>query len=159
MHNEDVLLKIKRLSAYATIPKYMSNGAAGLDLSAAFNPEKETENVKGGKFQIYSKDWAIVPTGLAVEIQPGYEGQVRSRSGLAARRGIHVLNSPGTIDSDYRGEIHVVLANFGLGIFSLSPGDRIAQLVITPVIRANIVEVEDFGETVRGAGGLGSTGI
>ena len=101
---------------------------------------------------------ALVPTGLILELPPGYEAQVRPRSGLALNYGITVLNSPGTIDSDYRGEVSVVLANLGYAPFEIRRGERIAQLVITPVTRANLVEVSTVSGTVRGDGGFGSTG-
>jgi dUTP pyrophosphatase len=101
---------------------------------------------------------AKIPTGLFMEIPPGYEAQVRPRSGLAAKFGVTVLNSPGTIDSDYRGELEVILVNLGAGAFTVNTGDRIAQLVIAPVCRAEIAEVSVLSETERGAGGFGSTG-
>ena len=100
----------------------------------------------------------MVSTGLYLEIPPGHEGQVRSRSGLAAKQGVFVLNSPGTIDSDYRGEVKVILANMGQSEYSVSIGDRIAQLIICPIIQAKFVNNEDMSSTARGAGGFGSTG-
>jgi dUTP pyrophosphatase len=102
---------------------------------------------------------AKIPTGLFMEIPPGYEGQVRPRSGLALRSGVTVLNSPGTIDSDYRGELEVILINFGGESFRVKNGDRIAQMVISPVYRIEIAEAGTLSETQRGAGGFGSTGI
>ena len=101
---------------------------------------------------------AKIPTGLFIEIQKGYEGQVRPRSGLAIKNGISVLNSPGTIDSDYRGEVEVILVNLGQEAFTVKNNDRIAQLVIAPVIQAKITEAASLGETERGSGGFGSTG-
>ena len=101
---------------------------------------------------------AAIPTGLAVEIPPGFEGQVRPRSGLALKSGVTCLNSPGTIDADYRGEVKVILANLSRDTFTVRRGDRIAQLVISPVARARLTEVEQLGESARGAGGFGSTG-
>jgi dUTP pyrophosphatase len=101
----------------------------------------------------------LVPTGLALEIPSGFEGQVRPRSGLALRHGISIVNSPGTIDADYRGEVGVILINLGEDTFTVNPGDRIAQLVITPVIRASLVERKALKRTRRGAGGFGHTGV
>jgi len=100
----------------------------------------------------------LVPTGLCLEIPPGFEGQVRPRSGLAARQGLTVLNTPGTIDSDYRGEVQVILVNLGSEEVVITPGDRIAQLIIAPVTRARLVEVETLAESERGDGGFGHTG-
>ena len=100
----------------------------------------------------------MIPTGLKMEIPAGYEGQVRTRSGLAATRGLVVLNSPGTIDADYRGEVKVILMNLGSEPVTISRGERVAQLVIAPVTRVAITEVEDVDETIRGSGGFGSTG-
>jgi dUTP pyrophosphatase len=99
-----------------------------------------------------------VPTGLAIELPEGYEGQVRPRSGLAARHGIALLNAPGTIDADYRGEVQVILVNHGQAPFAAQRGERIAQLVVAPVARVEVVEVDDLSDTARGAGGFGSTG-
>ena len=126
----------------------MSSGAAGLDLAAA--PEAPIEIAPGGR--------AAVPTGLAFEIPAGFEGQVRPRSGLARKLGITIPNAPGTIDSDYRGEVLVLLMNLGTEPFVVKPGDRIAQLVIAPVVTAELEEVADLGATVRGDGGFGHTG-
>lgn len=130
-------------------PAYASVGAAGLDLVAA--PEEEILLPVGGR--------ATVPTGIAIALPDGYEGQVRPRSGLAARHGITVLNAPGTIDSDYRGEIGVILINLGDAPFAIRRGLRVAQLVIAPVIRAELSAVANLDETARGAGGFGSTGL
>jgi dUTP pyrophosphatase len=129
-------------------PAYASAGAAGIDLAAAvdqsltLNPEHR----------------ALVPTGIAIALPEGYEGQVRPRSGLALKHGLTVLNSPGTIDCDYRGEVQVILANLGTEPVTIRRGDRIAQLVIAPVTRAEIRRVAELPETMRGAGGFGSTG-
>jgi dUTP pyrophosphatase len=101
---------------------------------------------------------AAVPTGFAIEIPPGFEGQVRPRSGLAFKQGITVVNAPGTIDADYRGEIKVLLVNLGSETHEIHPGDRIAQLVISPVVRAEVLESDDLEETARGDGGFGHTG-
>ncbi len=135
----------------ASLPAYATEGAAGLDLSAAL--EAPLCLPRGG--------WEAVPTGLAIALPPGHEGQVRPRSGLAARHGVTVLNAPGTIDEDYRGEVKVLLVNLGPHDFTVHPGDRIAQLVVAPVARARVVLVEDaaaLGGTARGEGGFGSTG-
>ena len=129
------------------LPAYASAHAAGLDLVAAADVE------------IASMGRAVVPTGLAIALPEGFEAQVRPRSGLAARHGVTVLNAPGTIDADYRGEVQVLLINLGAQPFSVSRGMRIAQLVIAPVVRANLVEAEALDGTARGAGGFGSTGL
>ena len=129
------------------LPRYMSAGAAGLDLLA---------DVEGG-IVIGAGERRLVPTGIAVAIPDGYEGQVRPRSGLAARAGVTVLNAPGTIDADYRGEIQVLLVNLGEEPVTLERGERIAQLVIAPVTRAALAEVAALPATPRGAGGFGST--
>jgi dUTP pyrophosphatase len=130
------------------LPKYMSAGAAGLDLPAAV---KEGKTLQPGEF-------AKIPTGFAIALPQGYEAQVRPRSGLAARHGVTVLNTPGTVDSDYRGEIGVILINLGSEPFTINRGDRIAQLVISPVVQGNLEEVSDLEETRRGPGGFGHTG-
>ncbi len=130
------------------LPAYASEGAAGLDLRAVV--EKELLLPPG--------DRALVPTGLAIAVPPGYEAQVRPRSGLALRHGIVLPNSPGTIDSDYRGELHVIMANAGTEPFAIQRGDRIAQLVLAPVARLEWDEVDELPESERGAGGFGSTG-
>jgi len=130
------------------LPRYMTPGAAGLDLPAAVD---EPLTIEPGRL-------ASVPTGMSVAIPPGYEGQVRPRSGLALRHQMTVLNSPGTIDSDYRGPVQVLLANLGPEPFTVRRGDRIAQLIIAPVVQAEVVEVADMDATERGEGGMGSTG-
>ena len=135
-----------RLRPEAFLPRYMSDGAAGLDLAAA-----EAVTLLPGRR-------ALVATGLAVAVPAGFEGQVRPRSGLAARHGVTCLNSPGTIDADFRGELKVVLVNHGDEPFAVTPGMRIAQLVVAPVVRAETVEVEELPPTERGGGGFGSTG-
>jgi dUTP pyrophosphatase len=132
------------------LPSYQSEHAAGFDLVAAVPSANPVTIAPGAR--------ALVPTGLAIALPEGYEAQVRPRSGLAARHGLTILNSPGTIDADYRGEIQVVLANLGSESFAVSRGMRIAQLVIAPVVRAHIVEVESLDKTSRGGGGFGSTG-
>jgi len=144
------VIKVKRVREQAELPRYMSAGAAGLDLGAAL--ERAIELPPGAR--------ALVPTGLVVELPPGHEGQVRPRSGLAVRHGLTVLNAPGTIDSDYRGEISVALINLGSEAVSIAPRMRIAQLVVAPVSRVEVEEVVDcdLSLTARGAGGFGHTG-
>jgi dUTP pyrophosphatase len=129
------------------LPAYTTSGAAGMDIYAA-----QPIDIAPGAV-------ALVPTGIAIAVPEGYEAQVRSRSGLAAKNGIFALNSPGTIDSDYRGEIRVILANFGSEPFSIQRGDRIAQMVIARYERIQWQEVEQLDATERGEGGFGSTGI
>lgn len=142
------VIAVKRLRPEAILPRYMTAGAAGLDLCAAID---EPLTLAPGERQ-------LVPTGLAMAIPAGYEGQVRPRSGLALRQGLTMLNSPGTIDSDYRGEICVIAINHGQQDAVLNPGDRIAQLVIAPVVRAVLEEQAELEETLRGTGGFGHTG-
>ena len=132
------------------LPAYETAGAAGMDLRAAV-PEAEPLVLRPG-------DRVLAPTGLSIAVPPGYEAQVRPRSGLAIRNGVTCLNTPGTIDSDYRGEVKVILANLGAENFVVRRGDRIAQLVICPVVQARWLEVDSLDETTRGAGGFGSTG-
>lgn len=130
------------------LPAYATAGAAGLDLLAAL----------GEAIEIPPQGRALVPTGLAIELPDGYEAQIRPRSGLALRHGLTVLNAPGTIDSDYRGEVSVLLVNLGDRPVRLARGERIAQMVVAPVARIAWRERPDLGETARGAGGYGSTG-
>jgi dUTP pyrophosphatase len=132
------------------LPAYQTNDAAGLDLMAAV-AENEPLTLASGQY-------ALVPTGLAIALPPGYEAQVRPRSGLAAKHGLTVLNSPGTIDADYRGEIKVILINHGPTAFVIKRGERIAQMVIAPMVQAALVPVATLSPTDRGAGGFGSTG-
>jgi dUTP pyrophosphatase len=132
------------------LPAYETADAAGMDLRAAV-PEAEPYRLDPG-------DRAAIPTGLCVALPPGFEGQVRPRSGLALKSGVSVLNSPGTIDADYRGEIRVILINLGPESVTFRRGDRIAQLVIAPVVRAEWEEADSLEATARGAGGFGSTG-
>jgi dUTP pyrophosphatase len=142
------LLRYRKLRPGALAPRYMSAGAAGLDLaSAAEAPLRLEPGARLG-----------VPTGLALEIPPGFEGQVRPRSGLAMKFGVTILNAPGTIDSDYRGELTVLLVNLGREPHIINPGDRIAQLVIAPVIQVEIEESSELSDTARGGGGFGHTG-
>ena len=146
------LVRVVRLKhgAGLPLPAYHSKGAAGLDLVAALDAQHPLTLAPGAR--------ALVPTGLVLELPEGYEAQVRPRSGLALKYGIAVLNSPGTIDSDYRGEVGVVLANLGHAPFEIRRGERIAQLVVLPVARAELQEVAEVSLTARGEGGFGSTG-
>jgi len=139
---------IKRLSKNISLPKYETEGSSGMDLSASIEKEIQIEPGKS----------AIIPTGLAVSIPRNFEIQIRPRSGLAAKNQISVLNTPGTIDADYRGELKVILINLSDKIFKIEKGLRIAQMVLCPVIKATLKEVETLEETKRGAGGFGSTG-
>ncbi len=132
------------------LPAYATADAAGLDLMAAL-PE-------GSEFTLEAGERGLVPTGIALQLSRGFEAQIRPRSGLALKHGVTVLNSPGTIDADYRGEIGVILINLGQEPFTLRRGDRIAQLVVAPVARAMPVDVDDLTGTERGTGGFGSTG-
>jgi dUTP pyrophosphatase len=132
-----------------TIPQYQSDGASGADLRARL----------GEDIVLAPGQRALIPTGLRLEIPRGLEAQVRPRSGLAAKHGISVLNSPGTIDSDYRGEVQVILVNLGQEQFRIRSGDRIAQLVFSPVVRVTFRREASVDETARGSGGFGSTGV
>lgn len=140
-------VKITLLHPLAIIPEYQTIGAAGADLSSV----ESVEIPYGGH--------ALVKCGFAIELPLGYEAQIRSRSGLALKKEVTVLNSPGTIDSDYRGEIGVILRNFGRETFVVKPGDRIAQMVIAPVVQANFQRIDTLGASDRGDGGFGSTGV
>tara|TARA_Y100000591_G_C21237827_1_gene407567 strand:- start:13 stop:453 length:441 start_codon:yes stop_codon:yes gene_type:complete len=139
---------IKRLSEKVKLPKYETNGSSGMDLSADVD---SSVKIDPGKT-------AIIPTGISLSIPNNYEIQIRPRSGLAAKNQISVLNTPGTIDSDYRGEIKVILINLGEKIFIVDKGDRIAQMVVCPIIKAKFKEVESLEKSQRGSGGFGSTG-
>jgi dUTP pyrophosphatase len=139
---------IKRLSQQVSLPKYETTGSSGLDLAANIN---SNINIDPGKT-------AIIPTGLAISIPKGFEIQIRPRSGLAAKKQLSVLNTPGTIDADYRGEIKVILINHGHQVFVVEKGLRIAQMVVCPVIQAQLEEVNELSDTIRGKGGFGSTG-
>jgi dUTP pyrophosphatase len=148
---EPPLLQVHCLRPDAIEPRYASDAAAGLDLAAALDDEL---TLPPGK-------WAAVPTGLAIALPAGHEGQVRPRSGLAAKHGLTVLNAPGTIDEDYRGEVKVLLVNLSSEPYTLRSGDRIAQLVVAPVSRVRVErrqQAEELGTTARGTGGFGSTG-
>ena len=142
-----VKLLIKKLHKNIILPEYKTDGSSGMDLMA--NVDQTVKILPGEK--------KIISTGIMVAIPEQYEIQIRPRSGLAAKNGISVLNTPGTIDSDYRGEIKVILINLGKDIFQINKNDRIAQMIICPIIRVELKEVESLPETVRGEGGFGST--
>jgi len=142
-----VKLLIKKLHKNIILPEYKTDGSSGMDLMA--NVEQTVKILPGEK--------KIISTGIMVAIPEQYEIQIRPRSGLAAKNGISVLNTPGTIDSDYRGEIKVILINLGKDIFEVNKNDRIAQMIVCPIIKVELKEVESLPETVRGEGGFGST--
>lgn len=150
--DEPIAVAIRRLphGEGLPLPAYQSAGAAGLDLVAAISTESTIIIEPGSR--------KLVPSGIALQLPAGFEAQVRPRSGLALEHGVTILNTPGTIDSDYRGEICVLLANFGNRDFELRRGMRIAQLVVAPVSRASLTVVDQLDESERGAGGFGSTG-
>ena len=139
---------IKRLSSKVELPKYKTEGSSGLDLMAFI--EKS--------IKLNPKESVLVPTGISIAIEKDLEIQIRPRSGLAAKSNISVLNTPGTIDSDYRGEIKVILFNHGKNEFIINNKDRIAQMVLAPIIKAEFEEVDELPDTIRGEGGFGSTG-
>lgn len=144
-------LKVLLLRPGAQLPTYASAGAAGLDLQAALD----------GPLTLAPGDRAAVPTGIAIALPEGHEGQVRPRSGLARKHGISMVNAPGTIDEDYRGEVQVLLINLGREPYVIQPGDRIAQLIVAPVTRVHIAtatHADELGATTRGDSGFGSTG-
>ena len=143
-----VKVLIKKLNSSAQLPTYKTKGASGMDLMACI---EKPINLKPGKS-------CLIPTGLSVAFSEKYEIQIRPRSGLAAKNSISVLNTPGTIDSDYRGEIKVILFNHGKNDFLINNKDRIAQMILTPVIKMDLEETDDLPETIRGEGGFGSTG-
>lgn len=146
-------LRVRRLdhNRDLPLPRYETAGAAGMDLVAA--------NPADGPIVLAPARRALVPTGLVIQLEPGYEAQVRPRSGLALKHGVTVLNAPGTIDADYRGEVQVLLVNLGQEPFTITRGMRIAQMVVAPVTMVELVEVEDVDETARSASGFGSTGL
>jgi dUTP pyrophosphatase len=139
---------IKRLSKEVSLPKYQTSGSSGMDLAAYIDNNMKLEPGRS----------IIVPTGLSVSIPKGFEIQIRPRSGLAAKQNISVLNTPGTIDADYRGEIKVILINLGDQVFVVENGSRIAQMVVCPIIQARLEEVDELNDTIRGSDGFGSTG-
>lgn len=143
-----VRVLIKRLSPSVQLPSYKTNGASGMDLMAFIEQPIELEPGKS----------CLVPTGLSVAFPEEYEIQIRPRSGLAAKNNITVLNTPGTIDSDYRGELKIILFNHGNENFLINNSDRIAQMILTPVIKMELQETDELPKTVRGEGGFGSTG-
>ena len=141
-------MQFRRLREDAVVPRYMTDGAAGMDLCAALD----------GPVEMRPGHRVAISTGLALALPDGFEGQVRARSGLAREHGVTLVNSPGTIDCDFRGTVTVLLINHGQEPVTIKPGDRVAQLVIAPVVQAELVEVSELPETRRGAGGFGSTG-
>jgi dUTP pyrophosphatase len=141
-------IQIKKLSSSVSIPKYETPGSSGMDVAAFVK----------SNIIIYPGEKALVPTGLSISIPLGHEIQIRPRSGLAVKKNITVLNTPGTIDADYRGEIKVILINLGKEKFIIKNGDRIAQMVVAPVVQADLEEVKELSGTERGSGGFGSTG-
>ena len=143
-----VKVLIKKLDSAVKLPEYKTDGASGMDLIAFL---KESINVK-------PKTSSLIPTGISVAFTENYEIQIRPRSGLEAKKNITVLNTPGTIDSDYRGEIKVIIYNHGDASFTVNNGDRIAQMVLSPVMKIELNETNDLPKTVRGEGGFGSTG-
>jgi dUTP pyrophosphatase len=145
----NLAVKAQLLKKNAVLPERQSAGAAGFDMCACMDAPLELSPLER----------AAIPTGIALEIPPGYEGQMRPRSGLAKNKGVAVLNSPGTIDSDYRGEIHIILINLGKECVTIHHGDRIAQLVFSPVQNAVISVTDTLSETKRGGKGFGSTGL
>mgnify|MGYP002623928984 CR=1 FL=1 len=149
----DCTIDVRRLPASdgLPLPDYQTAGAAGCDLLAAIDADAPLSLAPGGR--------ALVPTGLEMAIPQGFEGQVRPRSGLAAKHGVTVLNAPGTIDSDYRGEVKVILINHGETPFEIRRGDKIAQLVVAPVTQVGFAETASLKATARGTGGFGSTGM
>ena len=142
-------MRVRKKSSLVQLPGYETPGAAGMDIRAFIDRDMTIAPLGRAK----------IPTGLFVEIPSGYEAQIRPRSGLAFRSGVTVVNAPGTIDSDFRGEVEVALINFGSEPFTVKNGDRIAQMVISPVIQVTVLEADALSETERGAGGFGSTGI
>lgn len=147
-----IAVRLQRLphGADLPLPAYETAGSAGMDLRAAVPEDAPVTLAPGGR--------ALVPTGLKIALPPGHEAQVRPRSGLALKHGVTCLNSPGTIDADYRGEVGVILINHGSDPFVVRRGERIAQMVVAPVLQVALVEAETLDETARGAGGFGSTG-
>ena len=148
---ERLSVQIKRLenNPDLPLPGYETDGSSGMDIRAAVN---ESVILNPGEVK-------LIPTGFAMSIPPGYEGQMRPRSGLALRHGIGMVNSPGTIDSDYRGEISIIMINWGQRPFTINRGDRIAQMIVGKVYRAELIDVDSLDSTLRGAGGFGHSGI
>ena len=142
-------IQIKKLSITVSIPKYETPGSSGMDIAA------HIENA----ITINPGEKVLIPTGFSIAVPRGHEVQIRPRSGLAIKKNITVLNTPGTIDADYRGEIKIILINLGKEEFIIENGDRIAQMVVCPVVQASLKEVKELSDTERGSGGFGSTGI
>jgi len=153
MRDSKVVIEVKTLEhgKGLPLPKYETEQSAGMDLYAAL--------AEGESITLGALDRAMIPTGLAMALPAGFEAQVRPRSGLAAKNGVTVLNTPGTIDADYRGEVKVILVNLSNEPFTIERGMRIAQMIIAPVTQGAWAEVEELDETARGAGGFGSTGV
>ena len=143
-----VKILVKRLNKNIKLPVYKTSGSSGMDIAANL---KKRISIKPGKS-------ALIPTGIMLAIPKNYEIQIRPRSGLAVKNNISVLNTPGTIDSDYRGEIKVIIYNHGNNDFTINNGDRIAQMILAPVVKMDLEETKDLPETIRGQGGFGSTG-
>jgi len=146
---EKITIKIKKLEDYAKIPKYMTNDSSGMDLYACISDS----------IVIKPMERKLIPTGISISLPTGYEAQIRPRSGLAIKHGITILNTPGTIDADYRGEIKIILINLSNKNFIVENGDRIAQMIINKVEKAEFHLVSELDTSSRGAGGFGSTGI
>ncbi len=151
---EIAVMPLDHFDPALALPAYETAGAAGMDLRASLHADDRAEGI-----QLPSGGRVLVPTGLAMAIPPGFEGQIRPRSGLAARHGLTQLNSPGTVDSDYRGEIMVLMINHGAETYLVRHGERIAQMVIAPVVQAAMVRVDALPGSERGTGGFGSTGV
>lgn len=153
MRDSKVVIEVKTLEhgKGLPLPKYETEQSAGMDLYAAL--------AEGETITLGALDRAMIPTGLAMALPAGFEAQVRPRSGLAAKNGVSVLNTPGTIDADYRGEVKVILVNLSNELFTIERGMRIAQMIIAPVTQGTWAEVDELDETARGAGGFGSTGV
>lgn len=151
--NDEIVL-IKRVgNVIVPIPQYATPGSAGVDLQAAIeNPIKIAPRGLG------TQNWELIPTGLSIQLPAGFEAQIRPRSGLALKKGITVLNSPGTVDEDYRGPVGVILINHSNEYFTVNPLDKIAQMIIAPVVQVGFKVVDELSETERGAGGFGHTG-
>jgi dUTP pyrophosphatase len=145
----EINVKVKKLNERARLPCYETAGAAGMDISACIE----------APLTLGAGERAMVKTGLALEIPDGFEAQIRPRSGLAAKRGLTVMNAPGTIDSDYRGELSIIIINHSKNSETINDGERIAQIVFAPVTRARLTEASALGGTARGEGGFGSTGV
>lgn len=144
-----IQVKIKKLHPDAIVPNYMTEHAAGMDLCTVIEVP----------LVLAPGERTLLPTGLAMEIPPGFEGQVRPRSGLALKKGIALVNAPGTIDADYRGEIGIIIINHGNEPVEFQPGDRVAQLIIAPVTQAVLIETDELNDSTRSSGGFGHTGV